>query len=143
MMYLRTGEIFILSPLNLALAVLMPVAFIGLSCLLSMRKILKKSAVELMKGDEQKASWRRSRSVDQTRRQWTRIKILFNETQFPCLTERTRRQFTEIHAARHSLRVPHNGITSRRFRFINKRLHFATRGIEDRQAHKTRDRDLI
>ena len=43
------------SPLNLALAVLMPVAFIGLSSFLIMRKILKKTAVELMKGDEQKA----------------------------------------------------------------------------------------
>ena len=43
------------SGLNLALAVLMPVAFIGLSSFLIMRKILKKSAVELMKGDEQKA----------------------------------------------------------------------------------------
>lgn len=42
-------------PLNLALAVLMPVAFIGLSSFLMIRKILKKSAVELMKGDEQKA----------------------------------------------------------------------------------------
>jgi putative ABC transport system permease protein len=43
------------SPLNLALAVLMPVAFIGLASFLSIRKVLKKSAVELMKGDEQKA----------------------------------------------------------------------------------------
>jgi putative ABC transport system permease protein len=43
------------SPINLALAVLMPVAFIGLSSFLSIRKILKKTAVELMKGDEQKA----------------------------------------------------------------------------------------
>jgi putative ABC transport system permease protein len=43
------------SPLNLALAVLMPVAFIGLASFLSTRKILKKTAVELMKGDEQKA----------------------------------------------------------------------------------------
>jgi len=43
------------SPLNLALAVLMPVAFIGLSSFLTIRSILKKSAVELMKGDEQKA----------------------------------------------------------------------------------------
>ncbi len=43
------------SGLNLALAVLMPVAFIGLSSFLIMRKILKKSAIELMKGDEQKA----------------------------------------------------------------------------------------
>lgn len=43
------------SPLNLALVVLMPVAFIGLSSFLIIRKILKKTAVELMKGDEQKA----------------------------------------------------------------------------------------
>ncbi|OGO78118.1 MAG: hypothetical protein A2Y23_07970 [Clostridiales bacterium GWB2_37_7] len=43
------------SPLNLALAVLMPVVFIGLSSFLIIRKILKKTAVELMKGDEQKA----------------------------------------------------------------------------------------
>jgi len=43
------------SPLNLTLAVLMPVAFIGLSSFLMMRRILKKTAVELMKGDEQKA----------------------------------------------------------------------------------------
>ena len=43
------------SPLNLALAVLMPVAFIGLSSFLVIRKILKRTAVELMKGDEQKA----------------------------------------------------------------------------------------
>jgi putative ABC transport system permease protein len=43
------------SPLNLALAVLMPVAFTGLSSFLVIRKILKKTVVELMKGDEQKA----------------------------------------------------------------------------------------
>jgi putative ABC transport system permease protein len=43
------------SPLNLALAVLMPVAFIRLSSFLSTRKIPKKTVVELMKGDEQKA----------------------------------------------------------------------------------------
>jgi len=43
------------SPLNLALAVLMPVAFVGLSSFLVIRKILRKTAVELMKGDEQKA----------------------------------------------------------------------------------------
>lgn len=43
------------SPVNLALAVLMPVAFIGLASFLVMRKILKKAPVELMKGDEQKA----------------------------------------------------------------------------------------
>jgi putative ABC transport system permease protein len=42
------------APLNLALAVLMPVAFIGMSSFLIMRKLLKKSAVELMKDDEQK-----------------------------------------------------------------------------------------
>lgn len=43
------------SPLNLALAVLMPVAFIGLSSFLIIHKILKKTAVNLMKGDEQKS----------------------------------------------------------------------------------------
>nr|WP_245210347.1 ABC transporter permease [Sedimentibacter acidaminivorans] len=43
------------SPLNLALAVLMPVAFIGLSSFFIIRKILKRTAVNLMKGDEQKA----------------------------------------------------------------------------------------
>lgn len=42
------------SPLNLALAVLMPVAFIGLSSFLVIRKILKRTAVNLMKGDDQK-----------------------------------------------------------------------------------------
>jgi len=44
-----------LSPLNLALAVLMPVAFIGLSSFLIIRQILRKTAVNLMKGDEQKS----------------------------------------------------------------------------------------
>lgn len=43
------------SPLDLAIAVLVPVALIGLSSFLAIRKILKKTAVELMKGDEQKA----------------------------------------------------------------------------------------
>ncbi|MDF2510668.1 MAG: transporter permease [Herbinix sp.] len=43
------------SALNLAVAVLMPVAFIGLSSFLIIRKILKKTAVQLMKGDEQKS----------------------------------------------------------------------------------------
>lgn len=43
------------SPLNLALAVLMPVALIGLASFLGIRNILKKTAVELMKGDGQKA----------------------------------------------------------------------------------------
>ncbi len=42
-------------PLNLILAVLMPMTFIGLSSFLIIRKILKKTAVELMKGDGQKA----------------------------------------------------------------------------------------
>ena len=53
--YILPAKSIAFSPLNLALAVLMPVAFIGLSSFLSIRKILKKSAVELMKGDEQKA----------------------------------------------------------------------------------------
>lgn len=44
------------STLNLVFAVLMPVAFIGLSSFLIMRNILKKTPVELMKGDEQKAN---------------------------------------------------------------------------------------
>ena len=43
------------SPLNLALAVLVPVALIGLSSFLAIRRILRKTAVDLMKGDEQKA----------------------------------------------------------------------------------------
>lgn len=43
------------SPLNLGLAVLLPVSIIGLSSFLIISRILKKSAVELMKGDEQKA----------------------------------------------------------------------------------------
>jgi putative ABC transport system permease protein len=43
------------SPLNLALAVLMPVAFVGLASFLIIRKTLQKTAVVLMKGDEQKA----------------------------------------------------------------------------------------
>lgn len=43
------------SLLNLAFPVLMPTAFIGLSSYLIIRKILKKNAVELMKGDEQKS----------------------------------------------------------------------------------------
>jgi putative ABC transport system permease protein len=53
--YILPAKGITFSPLNLALAVLMPVAFIGLSSFLIMRKMLKKSAVELMKGDEQKA----------------------------------------------------------------------------------------
>jgi putative ABC transport system permease protein len=43
------------SPVNLALAVLMPVTLIGLSSFLVMRQILHKAPGELMKGDEQKA----------------------------------------------------------------------------------------
>jgi putative ABC transport system permease protein len=53
--YILPAKGITFSPLNLALAVLMPVAFIGLSSFLVIRKILKKTAVELMKGDEQKA----------------------------------------------------------------------------------------
>jgi putative ABC transport system permease protein len=53
--YILPAKGITFSPLNLALAVLMPVAFIGLSSFLMMRQILKKTAVELMKGDEQKA----------------------------------------------------------------------------------------
>ncbi|QBD75023.1 ABC transporter permease [Ktedonosporobacter rubrisoli] len=43
------------SPLNLALALLLPLAFISVASFFSIRNVLKKSAVELMKGDEQKA----------------------------------------------------------------------------------------
>lgn len=43
------------SPLNLTLALLMPATLIGLSSLYIIRRILKKNAIELMKGDEQKA----------------------------------------------------------------------------------------
>lgn len=41
-------------PLNLVLAVLVPVVLIGLSSFLAIHGILRKTAVELMKGDEQK-----------------------------------------------------------------------------------------
>lgn len=44
------------SPFNLALAVFMPVFLIGLSSFLIIRKILKKTAVELMRGNEQKSN---------------------------------------------------------------------------------------
>ena len=53
--YILPDKSITFSPLNLALAVLMPVAIIGLSSFLVIRKILKKTAIELMKGDEQKA----------------------------------------------------------------------------------------
>lgn len=53
--YILPAKGITFSPLNLALAVLMPVAFVGLSSFLSIRNILRKTAVELMKGDEQKA----------------------------------------------------------------------------------------
>ena len=53
--YILPAQGITFSPVNLALAVLMPVALIGLSSFLVMRKILQKAAVELMKGDEQKA----------------------------------------------------------------------------------------
>ena len=46
---------FAVSPLDLALAVFLPTAFIAISCLLVLRSVLRKNAVELMKGDEQKA----------------------------------------------------------------------------------------
>jgi putative ABC transport system permease protein len=49
----KTGTIF--SPLNLLIAVLLPVALLGLASYFSIRGILKKTAAELMKGDEQKA----------------------------------------------------------------------------------------
>lgn len=42
-------------PFSLALGVLMPVALLGLSSYLVLRSVLRKSAAELMKGDEQKA----------------------------------------------------------------------------------------
>jgi putative ABC transport system permease protein len=48
-----TGIVF--SPLNLALAALLPVAIIGLSSFLIIHRILKKNAVELMKGGGQTA----------------------------------------------------------------------------------------
>lgn len=53
--YILPAQAITFSPFNLALAVLMPVAFTGLASLLVMGRILKKNAVELMKGDEQKA----------------------------------------------------------------------------------------
>jgi len=53
--YILPAKGITFSPLNLSLAVLMPVAFIGLSSFLVVRKVLKKTAGELMKGDEQKA----------------------------------------------------------------------------------------
>jgi len=53
--YNLPGKGISFSPLNLALAIMMPVVFIGLSSFLIIRKILKKTAVNLMKGDEQKA----------------------------------------------------------------------------------------
>ncbi|GCE15344.1 FtsX-like permease family protein [Tengunoibacter tsumagoiensis] len=49
----NTGIAF--SPFNLALALLLPLALIGLASFFSLRGVLKKSAAELMKGDEQKA----------------------------------------------------------------------------------------
>jgi putative ABC transport system permease protein len=53
--YILPGTGITFSPLNLALAVLLPIAIIGLSSFLVIQKILRKNAVELMKGDEQKA----------------------------------------------------------------------------------------
>lgn len=53
--YILPGQGITFSPINLARAVLMPVALIGLSSYLVMGKILQNTAVNLMKGDEQKA----------------------------------------------------------------------------------------
>ncbi len=53
--YILPGQGITFSPINLALAVLMPVTLIGLSSFLVMHQILQKAAGELMKGDEQKA----------------------------------------------------------------------------------------
>src|SRR5579859_2289742 len=49
----NTGVTF--SPFNLALALLLPLALISLASFFSIRGVLKQSAAELMKGDEQKA----------------------------------------------------------------------------------------
>lgn len=53
--YILPDKAITFSPLNLALALLMPMAFIGLSSFIMIRGILKKTAGELMKGDEEKA----------------------------------------------------------------------------------------
>lgn len=54
--YILPSKSITFSPTNLALAVLMPVAFIGLLSFLIIRNILKKTAAELMKGDTQKVN---------------------------------------------------------------------------------------
>lgn len=54
--YILPSKSITFSPINLALAVLMPVVFIGLSSFLIIRNILNKNAAELMKGDTQKAN---------------------------------------------------------------------------------------
>jgi putative ABC transport system permease protein len=56
MYYILPDKGITFSPLNLALAVLMPAAFTGLAGFLVIRRTLKKSAVELMKGDTQKTT---------------------------------------------------------------------------------------
>lgn len=53
--YILPDKAIAFSPLNLALALLMPVAFIGLSSFIMVSGILKKTAGELMKGNVEKA----------------------------------------------------------------------------------------
>lgn len=53
--YILPDKAITFYPLNLTLALLMPMAFIGLSSFIMIHRILKKTAGELMKGDEEKA----------------------------------------------------------------------------------------
>lgn len=53
--YVLPDKAITFSPLNLALALLMPMAFISLSSFIMIHRILKKTAGELMKGDEEEA----------------------------------------------------------------------------------------
>ena len=53
--YVLPARAITFSPVNLALAIVMPVALVATSSFLVVRKLLGKSAVELMKGDEDKA----------------------------------------------------------------------------------------
>lgn len=53
--YIVPYDGIVISVLDAALGVLMPVAFLSFACLLVIRKELKKSPAELMKGDKQKA----------------------------------------------------------------------------------------
>ena len=52
--YILPPQAMTFDPLNLAIAVLLPMALTGLASFLSIRGVLSKTAVELMKGDEQK-----------------------------------------------------------------------------------------